>query len=273
MIYFVVPLMPDNLRNELRDELWRLCRNSLINQKNQNWKAIIIGNDFLSTEMPCNKFIYVEGDALTKKDKLSLALNYIDTQVEEKPNYLIRLDCDDLISPDFLRSFNNIKHCDLYCDRYHICIDPVHLAISYRDADWVANSAVHLYKHAVTPYGPNKEPLFIIDHALYWKEYYAGKSIIYTKKSNPVYYRVLSPFSISRNNTKERNSGIESEYAYYLTGFGPWISLSKHFFIYDQIVKLSDKLKDYRGDHSVIFKLVNLLKHCGNIMTKRKFKA
>ncbi len=273
MIVFIIPLMPSNFRSELRDKLWELCRSSLIKQKNKNWKAILIGDDFLKQELDCENFIYIEGDLYTKKEKLNKALQKMDVIFRDKPEYIMRLDCDDIISPFFLDQFYALNSkCDLYSDKYHVCIDPIYMSISYRNANWITNSSVHKFEHAISKYGPNNEPLFIIDHAVYWKKYYADKKIVYTNMLSIIYYRILSPFSISSNNSKIKNTNQVNDYDFYLKGFGPWIVLKRDFFMFAEISEVSKMLEAHKNERTVTFRIFNYVKHCVNFFLNKQIE-
>ena len=101
MFVFIIARTPVKMRNSLRDELWKISLNSLMRQTSKNWKAIIVGDtndDRLKTEF----FISLNFDEYTKKEKIQIALDYLNTNYLVKPQYLIRFDDDDIFSDSIL---------------------------------------------------------------------------------------------------------------------------------------------------------------------------
>jgi len=90
---FIIPRTPIQFRTELREKLWNLTVQSLLNQSYNNWKALII-DDFNLID---GKLIYINSPAIKKGEKLQAALRIIENW-ENKPDYIIRFDDDDIIS-------------------------------------------------------------------------------------------------------------------------------------------------------------------------------
>jgi len=220
---FIIPRLPLRLRNPLRSSLYLLTINSLKRQKSKNWKAIIIGDE--DSQNNDDHFIYINADDYTKIDKLKIALNYLNEFPEEKPEYLIRLDSDDIISEDYLFEIEQLKETyDLYYDEYHTCLDPIYEKISYKKKFWIANTAIHKFEYAVTKCGPNMETLFLQDHDLYWHYFYKNKKTYKSSRKKPLYYRILSPFTLTSSLSENNKEIIWQKYLTYLNSYGPWVS-------------------------------------------------
>lgn len=270
MLVFVIPLLPLRLQNEPRQALWKLCKQSLLEQKYGNWRAIIVGVDPLREELPHPAFINLEGDDLQKPLKLKIALEFINENFGMKPKHLARLDCDDIISPSLMKLYND-QHSDydVMYDRFHICIDILSLMMSYRQASWIPNTAIMKYEHAIERFGEH-EALFLEDHAKVWNTYFEGKLCVTTERSEPIYYRILSPFSI----TSGYLNGVSDvvKYRKYIDGYGPWINISKEFYYYEQLHAIQKGIswtKSYLRPPRVF----NYVKHLFNIMVGRKVAA
>ncbi len=130
MFVFVIPRTPLKYRSPLRNELWSLSKKALISQTSQNWKAIIVG-DTSGDKLPGDKFYTIPGDDYNKIEKLEMSLKFIESW-PIKPDYLIRLDDDDIISPVILSFIAQLpKKYACYYDSRHACIDLVYLKISF----------------------------------------------------------------------------------------------------------------------------------------------
>ena len=150
MFVFIIARSPVKMRNYLRDELWKISLNSLMRQTSKNWKAIIVGDtndDRLKTEF----FISLNFDEYTKKEKIQIALDYLNTNYLVKPQYLIRFDDDDIFSDSILTYIEHLPvKYDCYFDKYHTYIDAVYLKLSHKKNLWIPNTAIHKYDHAIT---------------------------------------------------------------------------------------------------------------------------
>src|ERR1022692_1193725 len=91
---FVTTLTPTRLLTPLRQKLFELYKLSLLNQTYKNWKVLLIGEE----ESVDGNFIRIKSNEEWKILKLQYALNYIE-KLEKKPDYVLRLDDDDIISP------------------------------------------------------------------------------------------------------------------------------------------------------------------------------
>jgi hypothetical protein len=227
------------MRSSLREELWQISKKSLQTQTSKNWKAIVVG-DTKSDELSDAFFVTLNYDDYPKREKLEIALDYLKNDPAFKHDYLIRFDDDDVFSETILSDIEAlpIKY-DCYFDEYHTYVDSVYLKLSQIRNSWIANTAVHKYEHAITVCGKSNLPLLIQDHSEYWHIYYSDKNVYKAKRSNPVYYRILTPFSITSSKNQEAGFTDWIKHLQYLKGYGPWISLSKTFPFYNGLNKIS----------------------------------
>src|SRR6185437_13897891 len=232
MFVFLIPRVPTSLRNNLREDLWELCYANLMNQTSKNWKAIVIGH--LSDKIPDNHhFILLEKDDGTKIEKLKLGLNYIKNTLPQKPDYVIRLDDDDIFSKDILKTID-CKSTDFDCiyDPWHASVDLVYMKISFRNNYWLPNTVIHSYPNAIQICGPVNTELILQDHSQFWHIYYKNKNCYLTSKKKPVYYRVLSPYTITSSTSQNKDNVDWKTHNIYLDGYGPWISINKNAFFF-----------------------------------------
>jgi len=256
--------MPVRLRNNLREKLYEITLKSLFAQKSKNWKAIIVGDD--ESKFSDQHLIHLKGDDLPKIEKLSMALDFIAVHPEIKPDYIIRLDEDDIVSADYLYDIENVSEkFDVYYDRYHVCIDPVYMKISYRDNNWIANTAIHKYEHAIKKCGPDNKILFLQNHDQFWHQYYADKKIYYSRMKSPLYFRILTPYSITSSSLTKDARTDWNKYSVYLNSYGPWIGLDKSFPLFDELKKISIAFKSARPKKTSLYWVYNLIKHYRNL--------
>jgi hypothetical protein len=212
---FVTPLTPPAMLDSTRLELHQCYLAALERQSYPFWTAILIGEE----EKTEGKKIYIKSAGVSKTEKLVTAYTYI-SAMQDKPDYIIRLDDDDLISEAVLKTASE-KEFDCFADKYHSFYDAVSGMISQQKRPWLANTVIHKLEHALQLTGEEYLPLFTQDHSKAWHIYYNKMKIKWARKSHPVYLRILSPTSITANrisgNAEERDS-----YQKYLQGFGKW---------------------------------------------------
>jgi N-acetyl sugar amidotransferase len=262
MFVFVIPRMPVRLRNEFRESLWQCTKTSLLAQTSRNWKAIVLSDG--KDKQDNDHFIYLEADDYAKVQKLRIGLEYLKAHPELNPEYLIRLDTDDWISPYILGDIEKSEvKCDVYYDKMQVCIDPVYRKISYNRYRWIANTAIHKYEHALTRCAPEKEILFLQDHDYFWHTYYSDKKVCETKPDRPVYYRVLTPYSIT-STAGEFHQRIDWEkYTRYLNSYGPWVAIPSNF-PYNGLVERIGRYFKGQPERSRRYWLYNRFKHLKN---------
>ena len=217
---FITTLTPQQFLTPLRASLFDLYLEALKGQSYSNWEAIIIGE----VDKKESNFTYIKSDAVSKADKLKVAYEYL-IKLEVKPDYIIRLDDDDIISPDVL-SKAALLDFDCYSDEYHSYYDITSGNISQQTRHWLPNTIIHKYEHGIAPYGEDKVPLFMHDHSQAWHKYYADKKVVFASKKNPIYLRVISPTTITSKMDPNKANKIESfdkdAYNTYLKTFGKW---------------------------------------------------
>src|SRR4051812_44046788 len=102
LLLFLIPRTPLEFRSPVREALWNLSKATLIAQSCDNWVAVIVG-DTRTEPVGDPRFIVFDMDKGTKIDKLSYALSKIEIGDLPQPRYIVRLDDDDIFSPDILR--------------------------------------------------------------------------------------------------------------------------------------------------------------------------
>lgn len=269
MYFFIIPRTPLKKRTSLRQDLWQSTLQSLINQKSKNWKAIIIG-DTRSDNLELDNFISLDYDNFTKKEKIKIALDYIKVNPYLNPTYLIRLDDDDIISRTILSDIDSIKvKYDCYCDRYHTYIDLMYMKISHLKNSWMPNTVIHKYEHAIKPCGSMNIPLILQDHNEYWHEYYSNRNVYWSKMEYPIYFRILTPSSITSGLSNVDDINGYNNYLKYLNGYGPWISLNSELSFFNSLLQLSNRYFSSKPKLNWIHWVFNKVKYLINIFKLR----
>jgi hypothetical protein len=216
---FIIPRTPEKYDNAFRKALWKICRQSLINQRETSWTALIIGKR--DSGERDERFVYLEEDLLPKADKIRLGLDYA-LKMQGPPPYVIRLDDDDVISETVLAAHAE-KNFDCLYDARHTFYEICSARISMQKRNWYPNTIVHKIEHAAykIPWKEKKEYLLCTDHSATWHTYYSGKHCISTDGNEPLYMRILSPFSITSRAAITEKAFVSS-YISYLSGFGAW---------------------------------------------------
>jgi len=204
---FLVPLTPSRLMTPLRSLLFEQFLKGLQSQRYENWSAILIG-EHEGTE---GKVKYCRIMAESKEIKLIFAMQYL-LSLEVKPDYIIRMDDDDIINPSIIQKVSTLTF-DCFADRYHVFYDVLSGNISTQKRDFLANTVIHKYEHAIKAVGPDQTPLIQSDHS-FWIDYYRDKNLVYTAPSFPVYLRVLSPTTVT-NGIHEAEGSISVRYSFF----------------------------------------------------------
>ena len=129
---------------------------------------------------------------------------------------------------------------DCYFDKYHTYIDAVYLKLSHKKNLWIPNTAIHKYDHAITYCGKSNLQLLLQDHDEYWHIFYSNKRTCKMPYFNPIYYRVLTPFSLTSFKSQIKGIVNWEKHLDYLKGYGPWINLPSHFCLYSDLKKLTN---------------------------------
>jgi len=216
---YIIPLTPDAVLTPVRKALREITLRSLLNQTSDNWQALLIGEE----EKTEGNLIYIKTNAVAKSEKLMAAFDYL-LQLQTNPDFIIRLDDDDIISPFVLERSTTLEF-DCYVDLYHSFYDVTSCTISQQKRAWMPNTIIHTFANAMTSYGKKGLPLFAHDHSKSWHLYYAGKKCLFAPKDHPIYLRVISPFTISSgNNSQDINTIDFQSYKKHLISFGKWKS-------------------------------------------------
>ncbi len=234
---FITPLTPKKLLTPLRKALFEQFIMALNDQSYQNWQALLIGEE----EKTEGNIKYVKINAVSKEIKLIFAKEYI-LGLKQKPDYIIRIDDDDIINPNILEKIAALDF-DCYADNYHTFYDLVSGKISQQKRSWLANTVIHKYEHAMKEVTEDNIPLLQADHSKEWIKYYSNKTLIFSQVKDPVYLRVLSPTTVTsgvrETDMKKMGDAYKEfmdkasayihisdmdllEYNKYLKGFGKW---------------------------------------------------
>lgn len=209
---FIIPLFPVTHNTENRLALRVVCMTSLLMQSYPNWKALIIGN-YREGIPDCNNFIFADFEG-PKEDKIEFAVNYI---LENKltPDYLIRLDDDDVFNPNILQLISK-KEFDLYVDFYHHFWKVDDGLVSQSLKFWFPNTCILKMEDALKDYGfkhttstHNQSARLIENEHNNFHLYYNKKhKVLFASKEHPIYIRSINPDSISFTNAVDTNKHI-----------------------------------------------------------------
>ncbi len=238
---FIIPRTPRQYRTQFREFLWRQTIHSLRNQIYGNWQAVVIGE---REELGDDRFYFLEQDLVPKKKKLLYALEHIKAR-EELPDYLIRLDDDDLFSETALQQLKT-QDADCLADRYHSFIEIITGKISQQQRNWLANTVAHKTEHAYRLVDPADAESYLLvqDHSQAWHPYYAGLRVHYTNKTDPFYLRILSPVSIT-SLAAGKTGKAASDYLEYLLGFGSWSTKAAQLKGFDKALEGLNEVEVY----------------------------
>ncbi|MCK6650793.1 MAG: hypothetical protein L6Q66_14140, partial [Bacteroidia bacterium] len=110
--------------------------------------------------------------------------------------------------------------------KHHTYYDITSASVSQQERSWLPNTVIHAFKHAMTPYGDQKLPLFMQDHSKAWHNYYSDKLVHFVDRDHPVYLRIISPTTItSKMDATKAKSYVDFDkeaYQKYLITFGKW---------------------------------------------------
>jgi hypothetical protein len=255
---FIIPRTPKEYKTTIRESLWRITLQSLINQSYASWKAIVVCDD-LDEPLIDNRIIYLKSSVQKKGEKINKAIHYV-TSKKIKVDFVIRLDDDDLIMPTTLE--DSLKfNFDVYADRYHTFYDLSSGLLSIDKRKWFPNTVIHKVSHAFKICDDTGLHVINHDHSLKWHEYYKNKMIVYSKKISPVYIRVLNPVSVSASES--------NDYDNYLSFFGNWkYNAPESFMLYSKLLLNIQKENNLFIEH----KRDNLLMNFKNKLLKTIFK-
>jgi hypothetical protein len=226
---FITHLTPVSKRSVLREKMFGIMQESLHKQTYKHWKALFIGEK----EALAGKIKEVD---ITKSNDLSNI--YLRTDVLEYINecdYIVKLDDDDVILPKTLEIASKFEF-DCYCDAYHTFYDITSASLTQQKRSWIAATCIHRKEHAIMHQNGKQiadnfiHSIFYGEHGRDWINYYKHKNLIYAKRNNPLYVRILSPTSITAGAkvfpVKSMNDVDMNDYYNYLKEFGAWNKFS-----------------------------------------------
>ena len=225
---FLIARTPAEFRNPIREKLWQLTMHSLAMQTSENWRALVVDEE----EWEDNKITGFNSNAKLKFHKIIAGLDEIKKR-SLNPQYIIRLDDDDIISPTILSEVEGIT-ADCIAESYHNYVDLVYLRQAQTKRSWLANTVIHKFEYAVSEDQKNKLPLLSLDHSKYWFDYYSEKKIHWLPKKTMLYQRIISPSSITSRNTYSEEPDFKA-YLNYLNSFGKWKHLPEEFNYYKEL--------------------------------------
>lgn len=184
---YIIPKTPAEFQSPIRKSLFEITVQSLLKQTSKDWFAIIVDD----TNKIEGSFHYIMTEKNSKSEKLLTALKYIET-LKTKPQYLIRLDDDDVVSPSLLEKFKNTDF-DCYADKTKWFYDIVAKRFYINRRPWLANTIIQKYDLALTVQQENNLPLFACNHYSFFYKFYTNTKIRYSFILSPFYVRILSP--------------------------------------------------------------------------------
>lgn len=277
---FVTPLTPSKLLTPLRSKLYLEFISSLNNQTYSNWQALLIGEE----EKQEGNIVYAKVKAESKEIKLIFAKEYI-LNMDVKPDYIIRIDDDDVINPQLLERLSKMDF-DCYADKFHAFYDILSGKICQKEKSWLANTVVHKYEHSMAEIGEERLPLLNCDHGKEWYSYYKNRNLIFAPKNHPVYLRVLSPTTVTSGIYNSAIAPVHDKYeefkskvvklkkltdidfkvySSYLKGFGKWKHKNMRDFA-NCINGLDDMWEEFSGQKRGSNFMIKILKRWNSLM-------
>lgn len=235
----LIPRTPTSLRKPLREKLWKISLDSILNQQYDNWTAIIIGE---KEPVADSRVLFIEIDMAKKGEKLNAAIEYI-AAGRQRFDYIIRMDDDDIISETALQRF---AHTDADCiyDQYHAFWEVFSGKLSIQKRAWMANTVMHKTGHALFEMTEYDKPCYLLnsDHSESWHKYYRGRQIISSPQYEPLYVRILSPFTVTAGVNKQDD--VYRQYIEYLSHFGDWAEKKSRIKGFERSFKQLEALQD-----------------------------
>lgn len=225
---FIIPETPKKYQTNLRNKLREVSYKSLVEQSITNWTALIIGESSYQT----GNLKYLKCNEISKKKKLHYGLQYILAN-NETPEYIIRFDDDDIISPVILEQISELNGYDCFADKYQVHYDLLTGKTSFNRFKWMANTVIHKFEHAISTDNEFNTPLILCDHDKAFHKYYQNKNVWYSQKKKPLYIRILSPTCLSIKNINKSIISIEEkiDYTQFINSFGFWMLPAKSSFL------------------------------------------
>lgn len=229
---FITCLTPEAMMTELRKDFHQAYLDALHEQSHTNWTAFLLGEK----EGVEGNIHYIKCEGTSKEDKLVEAARLLN-DMPVKPEFIVRLDDDDLIGKDTLQTVvNNKEHSDVFTDRYQYMFDSYSGKILSKIYPWWPSTIVMRYADAVTLQpGFGNRPLFACPHDLVFHNYFKGRRVFYFKRTQPCYERIFSPVSQSfrlynGQLNLEKYRAYVNEYGFWTYAMSPLpVKLRKHY--------------------------------------------
>lgn len=217
---FLIPLSPSAQGDTLRTRLQQVCFDQL-----ERLTSSYVVWYFGDVELDRPNFKRIDTTGITKEERMKQAGDLL-ARLPQVARFVVRLDDDDPIRAAAFDAMAG-REFDVAADRHHFFHDLVSGLNSSQKRPWIANTAIHSYRHAMervpavggVPTEDGKNYLFACDHSLAWHKYYRDKKVEWLPRREPLYVRILNPASISAGG----DTSFDREgYFRYLDGFGRW---------------------------------------------------
>jgi len=234
---FLTRVTPKDKQTEMRRQLQKLYLKALRNQTYSDWFVFLFGEWLPEAEGDPRFKLLNKFNDLLSPDSLDFVMEF---------DYIIRLDDDDIINPFVLEKLKDFRG-DVYCDRYYTLIEVSTGMICQNVVRWMPPTSVHKVKHALSIV--DGKPLIAHEHTQ-WIDYYKGNGlgVVYAPREEPLYLRVIHPFSWS--------SGIFCDFASFISDREKVMKYIKYVMAFSDSwkVKVFPQFNDYYVELEKIWK-------------------
>jgi len=226
-----------------------------LQQTGKNWTALVIGEEDYVME----NIIGLKSGAISKYQKINFALDYIQNS-QILPEYILRLDDDDIINPNILLHAEKLGNFDIYTDKWHCSWNYATNQIAQTVNYWFPNTCFIKTSHALSKWEPgnldSNKYMLNNDHGNFHL-FFKNKKVIFSPKKHPIYVRTISNSSIMANDADSQEN--------YLKSFGLW----RNIILKDYTLPKSNKRKPNLLDIFLDFgKNINYLRNYKKIVLK-----
>lgn len=214
---FITCLTPESMMTDLRKDFHQAYLEALLVQSHTNWTAFLLGEK----EGEDGNIHYIKCKGTSKEDKLLEAARLL-TNMPVKPEFIVRLDDDDLIGKDTLQTVEKNKATyDVFTDHYQYMFDSYSGKMLSKAFPWWPSTLVMKYSDAMAPQAAfENRPLFACPHDRAFHPYFKDRSVFYFARMQPAYVRIFSPVSLS---FRLYNGQLNIEkYKSYVNAYGFW---------------------------------------------------
>lgn len=202
---------------DLRRDFHQAYLAALLAQSHTGWTAFLLGEK----EGIKGNIRYIKCEGTSKEDKLVEAARLL-SNMPVKPEFVVRLDDDDLIGKDTLQTVEKNKSTyEVFTDRYQYMFDSYSGKMLSKEYPWWPSTIVMSYADAVAPQAAfGNRPLFACPHDLAFHTCFKERRVFYFERMKPCYARVFSPVSQS---FRLYNGQLNIEkYRTYVDEYGFW---------------------------------------------------